>query len=133
MKIEDHIWYWLESAEHDWDTAENLFLAGKYDWCLFIGHLVLEKTLKAVFVQDNDNKFPPKTHNLLKLAENTKLELTEERKIFLDEINDFNLEVRYPQFKNEFHKRCTKPFTESYFNKMESTARWLRSQITCLP
>lgn len=133
MKIDDHIRYWLDSAEHDWDTAENLFLAGKYDWCLFIGHLVLEKTLKAVFVQDNDNKLPPKTHNLIKLAENTTLELTEEQKIFLDEVNDFNLEVRYPQFKNEFHKRCTKSFTESYFNTMESTARWLRSQIRFLP
>ncbi len=69
MRIEDHIQYWLDSAAHDWRTAVNLYGAGKYDWCLFIGHLVLEKTLKAIFVQNNGNRLPPKTHNLVKLAE----------------------------------------------------------------
>jgi len=28
MKLEDHIQYWLDSAAHDWDTAQNLFSAG---------------------------------------------------------------------------------------------------------
>ncbi len=133
MKIEDHIQYWLDSAAHDWDTAESLFSAGKSDWCLFIAHLVLEKILKAIFVQDNDNKFPPKTHNLIKLAENTQIQLTEDQKIFLDEVNEFNLEVRYPQFKDEFHKKCTQAFTERYFKQIESTAKWLKSQIKSLP
>ena len=104
MKLEDHIQYWLDSAAHDWDTAENLFSAEKYDWCLFLGHLVLEKILKAIFVQDNNNQLPPKTHNLIKLAENTHISLTEEQKFLLDEINDFNLEARYPQFKMNFIK-----------------------------
>jgi len=71
MKIKEHIQYWVESAEHDLDSAESLFTAGKYDWSLFIGHLVLEKILKAIYVQDNQNRLPPKTHNLVKLAENT--------------------------------------------------------------
>ena len=133
MKIEDHILYWLDSAAHDWDTAESLFSTGKYDWCLFISHLVLEKILKAIFVQDNNNKLPPKTHNLIKLAENTHIDLTEDQKTFLDEVNDFNLEVRYPQFKNEFHKKCTQPFTERYFKQIESTAKWLKFQIKSLP
>ena len=64
MKIKEHIQYWVESAEHDLDSAESLFTAGKYDWSLFIGHLVLEKILKALYVQDNQNRLPPKTHNL---------------------------------------------------------------------
>jgi len=129
MKIEDHIQYWLESAAHDWDTTENLFSSGKYDWCLFIGHLVLEKILKAIFVQDNKNQLPPKTHNLIKLAENTHLSLTEDQKLLLDQINDFNLDVRYPQFKNEFYKKCSKPFTEQYFKQIEDISKWLKSQI----
>ena len=65
MEIKEHIQYWLDSAENDWAAAENLFASGKYDWCLFIGHLVLEKILKALFVQDNNNQLPPKTHNLI--------------------------------------------------------------------
>ncbi|MBN1930414.1 MAG: HEPN domain-containing protein, partial [Desulfobacterales bacterium] len=115
MKIEEHILYWVESAEHDFETAESLFASGKYDWGLFIGHLVLEKILKALYVRDNQNQLPPKIHNLIKPAEHTDIELDTEMKIFLDEVNDFNLEVRYPEYRHEFYKNCTKDFAESYF------------------
>ncbi len=44
--------YWVNSANHDLDVSEALFQSGKYDWCLFIAHLVLEKILKAVYVKN---------------------------------------------------------------------------------
>lgn len=96
---------------------------------MFIGHLVLEKTLKALYVHANNNQLPPKTHNLIKLARRCELNLTEEQEIFLDEVNDFNLEVRYPQYKNEFHKKCTKQFSENYYQKINEMMIWLKSQI----
>ena len=129
MKIKEHINYWIDSAANDLTAAEQLFQSGKNDWCLFIGHLVIEKTLKACFVAKNENKIPPKTHNLLKLAELSKLELTIEQKIFLDEVNDFNLDVRYPEYKREFYKICTREFTEDYFGKIKEFAQWLKSLI----
>jgi len=58
MKIDEHIKYWLDSAAHDLDVAESLFESGKYDWCLFIGHLVLEKVLKALLVYKTNNRHP---------------------------------------------------------------------------
>lgn len=66
MTKDEHITYWLKGAEEDLSAAESLYLAEKYNWCLFIAHLVLEKMLKAFFVLKNDNSVPPKTHNLLK-------------------------------------------------------------------
>lgn len=129
MNVKEHVNYWLASAENDLGAANQLFLSAKYDWCLFIGHLVVEKTLKAYFVYKNDNKIPPKTHNLLKLAEISNLLLTEDQKLFLDEVNDFNLEVRYPEYRSEFYKLCTKEFAEGYFSKIKEFAIWLTSQI----
>ncbi len=129
MKIDEHIKYWLNSADHDLDTAESLFSAGKYDWCLFLGHLVLEKGLKAFYVKDNENRMPPKTHNLVKLAEKTTIPLNAELKFFLDEVNDFNLEVRYPEYKQEFYKTCTKKFTEEYLNKIKEHYKWIKSLL----
>lgn len=41
MTQEEHIKYWLDSAEHDLETLDALYETGKYDWSLFIGHLVL--------------------------------------------------------------------------------------------
>jgi len=82
LKIEEHIQYWVESAENDLGSAEILFAAGKYDWSLFIGHLVLKKILMALYVQDNQNQLPPKTHNLVKLAENTNIVLSTDQIFF---------------------------------------------------
>ena len=129
MNKEEHIKYWINSAEHDLETSNTLYEAGKYDWALFIGHLVLEKLLKAVYVKNNDNKIPPKLHNLVRLAEESRLELNEDKKIILDKISDFNIEVRYPEYKNEFYKTCTKEFAEENINQIRMLYQWLKSQI----
>jgi len=129
MTIEEHIKYWLDSAAHDLDTAEHLFKSGKYDWCLFIGHLVLEKTLKALFVFKNNNKVPPKIHNLLRLAELSNLDISKEKMLLLDKVNDFHIDVRYPNYKLEFYKKCTEQFTKKYFEAIKETHKWLKSQI----
>ncbi len=129
MEIEEHIKYWLDSAENDLGAAESLFASAKYDWCLFIGHLVLEKAIKAVFVANHENKIPPKMHNLVKLAEDSFLNLTKPQKLFLDKVNDFNLEVRYPEYHREFYKLCTKEYAEEYLIKIKDFHQWLRSQI----
>lgn len=115
------------------ESAESLYLSGKYDWSLFIGHLVLEKVLKALYVRVNQNQLPPKTHNLVKLAENTNIVLTAEQKYFLDEVNDFNLEVRYPDYMREFYKKCTKDFAKSYFIRIKEMFQWIKSQIELPP
>lgn len=89
----------------------------------------LGKNLKAFFVKDNDNRIPPKIHNLVRLSELSLIELDEEKRFFLDKVNDFNLEVRYPEYKNEFYKTYTKDFAEKYFTSIREFYQWLKSQI----
>ncbi len=128
MDKKQSIDYWLNSAAHDLDVAETLFQNEKYDWCLFIGHLVIEKVLKAFCVRDI-GKSPPRVHNLLNLAEKTTLNLSEEQKQLLGEITRFNIEARYPDYKQDFYKLCTKEFTEEYFVKIKEMYKWLLSQM----
>lgn len=128
MNKQQHIEYWLTSAAHDLDTAETLFQNGKYDWCLFIGHLVIEKVLKAFYVRDT-GEIPPKIHNLVKLAEGTILSLSDRQKQLLGEVNRFNIEARYPEHKYDFYKLCTKEFADEYFSKIKEIYRWMLSQM----
>ena len=129
MDKKQRIGYWLDSASHDFDVAEILFQNKRYDWCLFIGHLVIEKVLKAFYVRDTGES-PPWIHNLIRLAENTTLNLSDEQKELLAEINQFNVEARYPDYKNSFYKLCTREFTEEYFTKTKDLYQWLLSQIS---
>lgn len=51
MTKEEIISYWTESAEQDFKAMGHLFENGDYHWSLFVGHLVLEKLLKAYHVR----------------------------------------------------------------------------------
>ncbi|HLB25417.1 MAG TPA: HEPN domain-containing protein, partial [Nitrospirota bacterium] len=99
MNKEEIINYWTESAEQDLRAMENLFSNGHYVWALFIGHLVVEKLLKAYYVQEV-NVEAPRSHDLLKIAEKARLDLTEDQKDFLDAVTTFNIKTRYPDYKN---------------------------------
>lgn len=127
-KREELTAYWLKSAESDLVVAEHLFEKGDYHYCLFIGHLVLEKALKAFYVKKKDENAPFK-HSLSLLAEKTGLELTEVQETFLEEVTDFNIEARYPDIKFSFYKRCTKEFTGKYFREIKEFYRWLKEKI----
>lgn len=71
----------------------------------------------------------PHKHELLKIAKETLLNLTDEQKLFLDDISDFNINARYPDYKLEFYKLCTKEFTTEKFEKIKTFYEWLLSQI----
>ncbi|MCX5884588.1 MAG: HEPN domain-containing protein [Proteobacteria bacterium] len=124
MNKKESIRYWLESAKEDWKVANHLFEKRDYSYSLFLGHLTIEKILKAIYV-DRLNDTPPYTHRLIHLAEKASLELTDEQSELLETITDFNLEARYPDEKFAFKKKCTKSFTENYLKKIEGMRKWL--------
>ena len=128
MTKEEHIQYWIEDSERDLETAKSMLGSRHYDWSLFVGHLAIEKLLKALWIQCNQSNTPPKIHNLLRLADGAKLILTEDEKQLLGEVNEFQIETRYAQFKLEFYKKCTPPFTEEYLKKIEEFYRAYRTK-----
>jgi len=74
-------------------------------------------------------KYLLKTHNLIRLAQSTNIDFTDERLIQLDRINDFNMEARYPDDKLGFYKTCTADFTKENLNIIKEIYKWLKSQI----
>jgi HEPN domain-containing protein len=106
------------------DVAETLFKNKKYDWCLFIGYLVIEKVIKANWIKKN-KKNPPKIHNLLKLIQETDLKISDDYKQCLVKINEFNISTRYPDVKLSFYKICDYKFANENFNKIKEIYLWL--------
>jgi HEPN domain-containing protein len=95
-----------------------------YNWALFLGHLVIEKLLKAYFVKHIDTQ-PPFIHNLLRLAEKTDVKLTEQQKNFLVTVTAFYIRARYDDYKLAFYKTCAKEYTETWIrNENEITYRF---------
>ncbi len=128
MTVKEQIEYWIKTAVHDLKTAEHLFENGYYMWCLYIGHLVLEKILKAHYVKDI-KETPPKIHDLVKLESKTKLNFTDEQIEFLVKVNFYNIENRYPDYKLDAYKTYNKKYTTENFSKLKEMYEWLRSRL----
>ena len=129
MTKEEHIQYWLTTAQHDMESASSMVDSKHFDWSLFVGHLALEKLLKAHWVKNNAGDIPPKIHHLVRLANEAKLSLTDEQSEFLADVNGFNIEARYPEQKLAFYKLCTKEFASEKLNKIKEYYGWLRRMI----
>lgn len=129
MTKDEIIQYWVKSSDQDYPVMESLFSSGHYGWSLFLGHLVLEKLLKACYVMNVDIA-SPRIHNLLKLAKDAGLELTKEQMLFLDEVTMYNLRARYPDYKDRFFQMATKTYTEDSINKIKEFRQWLLQQIS---
>lgn len=127
--ITNQITYWIESSTHDLDVAETLLQNKKYDWCLFIAHLVIEKILKAFYVR-NIGELPPRIHDLARLADMAKVEFDEDTLEFLDAVNTFNISTRYPDEKLKFYKMCTREFTTEQFERIKGIYRCLLQKLT---
>lgn len=99
-------------------------------WCLFIGHLVIEKLLKALYAKNNkEAPHAPKTHDLLYLAEKMNLAVTDKQASDLVEITKFNLNTRYDDYQRAFHNKCTNEYTEEQLKKIEEVRVWLQTML----
>ena len=129
MTQQEHIEYWLSSSNEDWEMALDIAEKNKRKYfALFVGHLSLEKLFKALFVKQF-NLTPPYKHDLYILAEKLKIDLSEEVISDLKIINEFNIQSRYPDYKNEFYKKCTKEFVETELKRIEKHRKWLQDII----
>ncbi len=126
--IDKIVQHWLDSADKNQETMIHLVDSKDYSWSLFLGHLVIEKTLKALYVK-RLKQHAVFTHDLLRLANKIELELTEDFEEWLDEITTFNLNARYDNYKQDFYKLCTKDFTDTWLDRIEKIRLWLRNQL----
>lgn len=128
MNKEELLKYWVESSDKDFQAMVHLLEKGDFTWSLFIGHLVIEKLLKAWHVQKISTT-PPFIHDLVRLAEKGGLSLDEDKKDILDTISAFNLRARYDDYKMEFHKKCSKDFTEKWVNNIKEFREWIKKKL----
>lgn len=128
MEQDDVVNYWVETANSDFRTMLNMYESKDYHWSLFMGHLVIEKLLKAIYVKKH-GEHPPKTHDLLRLAKEAEVQTTEEQMDVLDLATTFNINARYPDYKRSFYKKCTQEFTAANIEKIKELRTWLLSLI----
>ena len=120
MNKKDHINFWLRSGNESWEAALLLLEGKKNVEALFMFCLAIEKYLKANWVNDNIEDIPPRIYDLQSVYSQTDLDLETDNVDFLDTINQWNIEGRYPDFKFSLYKLATDAYTEKQFYKLKT-------------
>jgi len=126
--------YWLELCDDDVKVARNLLKSKDYLWMAFICHLVVEKSIKAV-IADRTNQEPKRIHDLAKLAEQANVvdELTDTQMDFLEELTPYNIEARYPSYKEKMAAKLSAEYCESLLIRTEEFLCWTKQKLEKLP
>lgn len=120
--------YWIDSSDEDYETMIDMYNSKRYSWSLFIGHLMLEKLLKALYVNLKSD-YPPYIHNLLRLAEKADIKVNNDIKKQLVTITAFNINARYDDYKMSFKNRCTPEYTAEWIDKLKVLRKWMKELV----
>lgn len=119
---------WLTQAEYDLDTADSLYQAGRYIYTIFMCHLAVEKTLKALVVE-RTGKVPPKTHNLIQLIKLGQPSLNDEQTRFVTRLSLAGIVTRYPEELKKALSDYPPSVTRDYLKRAKDVFKCLKQQI----
>lgn len=126
--MESSIQEWIQMSEYDLKTAEAMLETGRYLYVAFMCQQVIEKILKAIYCQKK-NELPPRTHNLLYLADVLELNITDSVKTLLSMLNQFYLETRYPGEHGRVAEELDEIKSRDYLDKTKDTWKCLRQKL----
>lgn len=127
---EKSIKVWVEIAEEDLDTAICCFENKKLLWSVVMCQQAIEKILKALYVK-NFTEIPEKTHNLVKLAQDTGIinDSNDEITVFFNKLILYYFGSRYPEKRARLQKECNYEFVHGIMNKTKEVFQWVKEKL----
>lgn len=125
----DHINYWFSSSTEDWERAMFLHEKKDYVFCLFCVHLSIEKLSKALWVKENQNNYPPRVHEIKYLLADTSFVPDPEQSLFIDNLQKYQIEGRYPDYKKLIYSYTTLDYTNELLNSAKKLRQCLQDRI----
>ncbi len=128
IDIEKTINHWIVTSDDDYETMIHLYESKDFHWSLFIGHIVVERLLKAGVVKKTSTH-APFTHDLRRLAKLSQIEFKDFQIGWLDTITTFNLNARYESYKEAFNKKCTPGYTAEWISNIKELREWIKTKL----
>ena len=130
MTAEEKTQYWLNIVDYDLEIAEAMYQTGRWLYVAFMCHQVIEKTLKAYWTAKRDDN-PPYIHNHKRLAEGCGLYelMTGEQKDFIATISTFNIQARYPEYKDQLARTLTKSVCRHVIDTTKELKQWIEKKL----
>jgi HEPN domain-containing protein len=115
---------WIDLSEYDLATAEAMLASKRYLYVLFCCQQSVEKKLKGLIVRAT-GAFPPRTHDLLRLATLSGVVLDGAREAFLRRLTNYYIGTRYPEEVSDLARDVDKVLARTYLDETKEMLRWL--------
>jgi HEPN domain-containing protein len=92
-------------------------------------HLSIEKLSKALWVKENQNNYPPRLHEVKYLLADTSFVPHPEQSLFIDNLQKYQIEGRYPDYRKLIYSYTTLHYTECKKITAMLTRRNIRKAI----
>ena len=106
----------------------DLFQTKNFSWSLFLGHLVIEKLLKAHYTKAH-NEYPPMLHDLRRIGERAGIEFDDHKLIMIETISQFNIRARYDDYRRNFQKLCTPDYSATWIENIKEIRLWIKTML----
>ena len=116
--------YWAAGARYELKSASSLFNDKQWMTSMFHGHLAIQKALKAVFVYQR-REHAPLLHSLPFLAGKLDLEFDKAQMKWLEDMNQYNIEGRYPEDIEELEVKLRPDIAEVLLKESKEMVTWL--------
>ncbi len=95
MNAKERIKNWQDESKADLESAIAYINRKRFIHGLFLCHLVIEKSLKAIIVNQNGG-ITPKSHDINSLAKKAEVDFTNSESKFIDTLINYKIQGRYP-------------------------------------
>lgn len=119
---------WMRQADYDLDTAQFMLDGGRRFYSVFMAHLAVEKALKGIYHQKL-KKMPPKTHNLVFLAEESGIVMDDDRRRFLTDLTTAQISTRYPQDMAQLQKEFSESIATEILKSSREVVKWAKTLL----
>ena len=123
---------WLERVKYDMDTAEAMYVTGRYIYAVFMGQQAIEKCFKALMAFKGMEIVP--IHNLRRLAEIIGIigiidEMSKEDVKKVDFLSQYYLNARYKEDIEELSLQITADVAKEFVSFSKEKVEWLIRKI----
>lgn len=117
---------WMNRAEYDLETAQDMFDSGRYLYVLFCCQQAVEKALKSI-ISLRMKEMPPRIHHLKRLSEIAGLDMDESKIEFMRELSSYYIQSRYPEEITNLSSQISQEETQRVLEQTQEIVRWISS------
>ena len=130
MTAEEKIKHWIDLSDENFRVAESLLKSKHLLQMGFFCHLSVETIFKAYFAK-HKNETPPYIHKLALLAQLSGFydDMKNEQKDFIYKLDPFNIEARYPEYKNMLAQSLNVLFCKDLLQQTQKLRQWIKEKI----